>query len=110
MGTIQYSDERDKTLFSNASLAIGKLITGSNNQQGLDALKKIFLKHVESVTFTPFNERERKDLGNTSTIGSIRINCIGLHGATTLNQYRKVKHTIFHELLHAHVAAIIDIT
>ena len=56
MGTIKYSNKRDKALFSNASLAIGKLITGSNNQQGLDTLKKIFLKHVESVTFTSFND------------------------------------------------------
>lgn len=106
MGTIQYSDNRDKKIFVDASLVIGKFITGKNNPQGLSQLKNIFLRHVESVTFTPFNNRLMNDLGNTSTIGPIRINSVGCSGINNIEQEKKVRHAITHELLHAHVAAI----
>lgn len=106
MGTIKYSDDRDKQVFSDASLIIGKFITGKNNPQGLSNLKNIFLKYVENVTFTPFNSRPTNDLGATSTIGTIRINSVGHNGISNIDQAKIVKHAILHELMHAHVAAI----
>lgn len=106
MGTLSISDPRDKKVFSEASLIIGKLITGKNNKQELELLKKLFLKHIESVTFTPYNSRPLDDLGNTSTIGPIKISSVGHYGISNTKQEADIRHAITHELLHAHVAAI----
>lgn len=48
MGTIKYSDDRDKKVFAYASLVVGKFITGQNNPQGLSNLKNTFLRFVEA--------------------------------------------------------------
>jgi hypothetical protein len=106
MGTIQYSDNRDRKTFSDASLTIEKFIIGKNNKQGLDNLKKLLLKHLQSVTFTPFSDRPMNNLGNTSVIGKIKIDSVGHDGTNSIEEEKKVRHAITHELMHAYVLAI----
>lgn len=106
IGTIKYSDNRDKKAFVDASLTVGKFITWKNNRQGLEELKKILLKHIESITFEPFNNRPISNLGNASTIGVIKVISAGHYGTNNIEQEKEVRHVITHELMHAHAAAI----
>ena len=92
----------DKMYFRDINLIISEFFVGINNEQELDRLKNKVLKHLEDVEIRDNNERDN-DLGSTYLIGKIKIKSIGTEGAKTKDDYRKVIHTLAHELMHAHI-------